>query len=206
MGCSAGVPRFEPPMKNARGFLAIFVLTTNRRTSGAITIRGTSEFSQSTIQKLNATVPFGARWNPSFVRNCLQFEGASRLDYLHAKKTRLCRQTGVNHRRHLAVERPLTLSRERHCARESQRVSRTSAAGLSNPERIRTSSHGCVWGFSKHGQRASATIRELTVGRSQGQERCWHSSPLWQAGRSPKSPPTANRAHRQMARRLDRNV
>src|SRR5258708_11419998 len=92
MGYSAAFPRFEPPTKNARGFLAIFVLTTNRKTSGAITIRGTSEFSQSTIQELNATVPFGARWNPSFVRNCLQFEGASRLDYLHAKKTRLCRQ------------------------------------------------------------------------------------------------------------------
>src|SRR6266851_6856412 len=166
MGYSAAVPRFDPPMKNARGFLAIFVLTTNRRTSGAITIRGMSEFSQSIIQKLNATLPFGSRWNPSLVRNCLRFEGASRPDYVHAKKTRLYWPTGLNHRHHLAVQRPSALSRERRCARESQHVSRMPAAGLPNPEQIQTSSHGRVWGFSRHGQRAPATIRELTVGRS----------------------------------------
>src|SRR5207245_9627181 len=79
MGYSAASPKFEPPTKSARGFLAIFVLTTDRRTSSAISIRGSSEYSQSTTRKLNATLRFGVRWNPSLVRNCLRSEGASRL-------------------------------------------------------------------------------------------------------------------------------
>src|SRR5260370_17602700 len=125
-----------------RGVLAILLLTTKRRTSSATSIRGSSGDSRSTTRELNATPPFGVRWNPSLFRSCLRPEGTSR--------TRQRWPIGLNHCHQLAVECPLVSSRKRHSARESHRVSRMRSEALPNLQRITTSAHGCVYCFYKH--------------------------------------------------------